>query len=74
MKKMPVKDQRVAINQLKEIYPSSVPHTIGLEHCLNVLYNNQEIQLLIGKMLKERDAANAKKEGEKSEGKSSRGK
>ena len=61
MKNMPAREHRSLINNLKELYPAAVSDVVGLEHCLHVIYNNQEIYLLLEKVVRERDAAILKK-------------
>ena len=49
-------EQRELIKELRALYPTAVPDPLALEHCLNVLYNNQEISALLKRILRERDS------------------
>ena len=54
-------DQRALISKLSEAYPFVVPDPIALEHNLSVLYQNEEISVLLQKLVRERDALVARK-------------
>ena len=56
-----VREQRVLIEELRKLYPFAVDDTTATEYNLNVLYNNNEIALLLKKLVRERDALAAKK-------------
>ena len=49
-------NMRELINELRATYPFAVSDQGSLEHCLDVLYSNKEIALLLQKLFKERDA------------------
>eukprot|EP00794_Sanderia_malayensis_P021001 gene21001-23052_t len=55
-------DQRALISKLSEVYPFVVPDPMALEHNLSVLYHNEEISVLLQKLVRERDALVAKKQ------------
>ena len=44
-------DQRALISKLSEAYPFVVPYPIALEHNLGVLYQNEEISVLLQKLV-----------------------
>ena len=56
-----LRDQRILIHELSQLYPFVVLDMIALENNLDVLYNNKEISALLQKLVRERDALVAKK-------------
>ena len=60
-KKLSSNKQKELIEALKQQYPFAVPDKLALEHNLNVLYNNSQIQLLLEKRIRDRDEMAAKK-------------
>ena len=48
-------ETRELLGELKDLYPFAVTDIISLEHNLDVLHNNQEISILLGKLINERD-------------------
>ena len=46
-------DQRALISKLSEAYPFVVPDPIALEHNLSVLYHNEEISVILQKLVRE---------------------
>ncbi len=60
-KKATAAQQRVLIGDAKKLYPFAVQNVSATEHNLDVLYNNEEIKILLNKVVSERDALVAKK-------------
>ena len=60
-KKASLQEQRALLKELCSVYSFAFPDEIALEHCLSVLYHNMEVAALLRKVVKERDAAIAKK-------------
>eukprot|EP00794_Sanderia_malayensis_P010346 gene10346-11423_t len=60
-KKASSQDQRSLIEKLLQLYPFAVSDVTATEYNLNVLYNNNEIALLLQKLVQERDAVVARK-------------
>eukprot|EP00794_Sanderia_malayensis_P002192 gene2192-2495_t len=60
-KKASSQDQRSLIEKLLQLYPFAVSDATATEYNLNVLYNNNEIALLLQKLVQERDAVVARK-------------
>ncbi|XP_065054458.1 zinc finger MYM-type protein 1-like isoform X1 [Rhopilema esculentum] len=50
-KKMPPAKQKELICKVKELYPFAVPDALALEHNLSVLYDNNEIKILLDKIV-----------------------
>eukprot|EP00794_Sanderia_malayensis_P013445 gene13445-14827_t len=60
-KKASSQEQRSLIEKLLQLYPFAVSDATATEYNLNVLYNNNEIALLLQKLVQERDAVVAQK-------------
>ena len=56
-----VREQRVLIEEFRKLYPFAMDDTTATEYNLKVLYNNNEISLLLKKLVCERHALAAKK-------------
>ena len=61
-KEATVREQRLLIEELQKHYPFAVDDTTATEYNLNVLYNNNEISILLKKLVRERDALAAQKQ------------
>ena len=55
------REQRALIEAVHRLYPFAVSDVTATEYNLNVLYNNNEISLLLQKLVRDRDAFVAKK-------------
>ena len=60
-KEATVREQRRS-RKLRKHYPFAVDDTTATEYNLNVLYNNNEISILLKKLVRERDALAAQKQ------------
>ena len=54
-------DKKVLISELLKLYPFAVHDQTALENNLSVMYHNEEISILLRKLVRERDALAAKK-------------
>eukprot|EP00112_Aurelia_sp_Birch-Aquarium-sp1_P014942 Seg3263.3 transcript_id=Seg3263.3/GoldUCD/mRNA.D3Y31 product="hypothetical protein" protein_id=Seg3263.3/GoldUCD/D3Y31 len=61
-KKATAAQQRALIRDIKKLYPFAVQNVSATEHNLNVLYNNEEIKILLNEVVSERDALVKKQE------------
>ena len=61
-KEATVWEQRLLIDELRKHYPFAVDDKTATEYNLNLLYNNNEISILLKKLVRERDALAAQKQ------------
>ena len=60
-KKATAAQQRALIGDVKKLCPFAIQNVSATEHNLDVLYNNEEIKILLNKVVSERDALVAKR-------------